>query len=75
MSASDWSRIRSVKFIRLVDGVCVPVRPVHQVLEHGQAEGVLEQGRGVQDNLPVHTFIYFKTIYLNQNFDVKASKD
>ena len=75
MSASDWSRIRSIKFIRLVDGVRVPVGPVHQVLEHGQAEGVLEQGRGVQDNLPVHTFIYYKTIYSNQNFDVKASKD
>ena len=33
----------------LVDGVCVPLWPVHRAAEHRDGEGVAQVGQGAQD--------------------------
>ena len=48
--ASDGDWVGPVELVGLVDGVSVPVGPVHQVLEHRHAERVLQQTSREQNN-------------------------
>ncbi len=53
MSGGDGLSIFSVEFVRLEDGIAVPVTPVHPVLEQGDAERVLQHVRRVKHD-PEH---------------------
>ena len=40
VSGGDGSDVVASELVSLVDGMCVPLSPEHQVREHGDAEGM-----------------------------------
>ena len=51
VGAGDGGGVAPGELVGPVDGVPLPVAPVHPVLEHGDAERVLELVHGREDHL------------------------